>query len=768
MNYFKKLLIISIFILFSSPSIYAFTVQKIEFQGLQRVSNATALRYLPVTLGEDLTIAKTPAVIKALYQTGFFTDIKLLQQGNTLVVVVQEQPTIAEVHVNGNDVIPEDKLNDALKKMGLQQGEIFQHNILKQVEQALADQYYSGGYYNAKVTTKVTTLPRNRVAIDVNVSEGRIAKVEGIKVIGNHVFDESTLVRQFTLSTPSFMTFFNGADKYSKDALDKSIEALKNYYLDNGYIKVQIPSQQVTITPDRKSVYIIVTVIEGEKYNFGNYKLSGNLIFPEQDFTPYISVKSGETFSRQKVLDTNEGISRKLEDAGYAYAKVEAKPDIDEKNRVVSLTFNVTPGSRYYIRRINFEGNNNTTNIALRNYFVQMENSQYSKTNIETSERNLRQLPYIDAQELSYGLEPVEGTNNQIDLNMKVKEAMSAQFQFNIGYSQAEKFMVSTSVTQQNFMGTGRTVGVSLQASAYERTYSLNYTNPFFTPDGVSHSMSAYIQQVNADAVSIANFSTSSYGFNDSYGFPLSNYDSFNLGYGLKDTHLIINGQASTQMAGFEQQYGNVFHQLLLTAGWSHNTSDRYKLPTAGNIQDLNFVVSTPIDHKKLEYYTGTYDNRQYLPLTRSHNWIFTTLATVGYGDGYGSFDQLPFFENYYAGGLGVLGQVRGYEANTLGPLDSLGNTIGGNELIIGSAGLIVPNPGQDHGVRTTLFVDAGNVYNTQQGSPNLNKLRYSTGLQVLWWTPLNIPLVFSIAHPFHTEPGDALDPFQFTLGATL
>lgn len=443
-------------------------------------------------------------------------------------------------------------------------------------------------------------------------------------------------------------------------------------------------------------------------------------------------------------------------------------PTVDEKTREVAIDFVVTPGSRYYIRRVKFEGNSTTTNIGLRNYFTQMENSQYSKSKIEMSERNLRQLPYLQEQELSYGLQPVAGTNNQVDLDMKVKEALSAQFQFNIGYSQAEKFMISTSVSQSNFMGTGKTVGVSLQGSAYSRTYSLNYTNPFFTPDGVSHSMSAYIQQVNADAISIADFSTSAYGFNDSYGFPLSNFDSFNLGYGFKDTHLIVGGSPSTQIADFQAQHGNVYHQLLLSAGWNHNTTDRYKLPTSGNIQDFGVVVSTPIDQKKLEYYTTTYDNRWYLPLSRSHNWVFTTLGTLGYGNGYGKFKELPFFQNFYAGGLGTMGQVRGYQANTLGPLDSMGNTLGGNELIDGSVGLIVPNPGQNHGVRTTLFVDGGQVYNTHEESVNLNKLRYSTGLQVTWWTPLGMPLVFSYAKPLNSKPGDSTDVFQFTLGGSL
>ncbi|MBX9705674.1 MAG: outer membrane protein assembly factor BamA [Gammaproteobacteria bacterium] len=768
MNYIKKGLLIAGVMLGVSQSAYAFTVKSIRFEGLQRVSQATALSYLPVAVGQDLTAQRSNTALQVLYKTGFFTNVTLYQDGDALVVKVVERPVISEVNVDGNDEIPDDKLKDALKNLGLVQGQVFQQSILQEVKQALADQYYSSGYYNAKVTAKVTPQPRNRVSVNIEVSEGRIAKVEGIRVVGSQHFSESDLVSQFTLKTPSILTFFNGKDKYSEQALQSSIDALKSFYMDRGYIKISVDSQQVTITPDRKYVYVVVGVTEGDQYSFGDYQLAGDLILPKATLQQYVKVQPGATFSRQKVLDTSAAISGALQDEGYAYAKVEAVPTIDEKNKRVGLTFQVTPGTRYYVRRVNFDGNSVTTDTALRNYMLQMDSSQYSKSHIETSLRNLRQLPYLDDQNLSYGLQRVDGTNNQVDLDMKVKEALSAQFQFNIGYSQAEKFMIGTSVTQQNFLGTGKTVGVSLQGSSYSKLYSLNYTNPFFTPEGVSHSMSAYIQKVNADAVDIADFSTSSYGINDGYGFPLSNYDNVNLGYGFKNTHLLLGQPIAPEMQSFVDQYGSLYHQLLLSAGWSHNTTDRYKLPTAGGVQDVGVTVSAPIDSKKLEYYTVSYDNHYYFPLDRGHNWIFTAMSTLGYGNGYGEFNQLPFFQNFYAGGLATQGQVRGYDANTLGPRDSMGNTIGGNELITGSIGLIIPNPGQNYGVRTTWFVDTGNVYSSQAGGVQLGLLRYSTGLQVEWWTPLGIPLVFSFAKAIHKQPGDVSDTFQFSMGGSF
>lgn len=768
MTYFKKgFLAAGLAALITQPA-SAFIVKKIEFQGLERISEPTALSYLPVVVGEDINTKKTATIISTLYKTGFFNDIHLMQEGDTLIIKVLERPTISEVNVIGNDEIPKDKLDDALKKMGLEQGAVFERSTLTEVQTALAEQYYSSGYYNAIITPKVTEQPRNRVAVEINVSEGRIAKVEGIRVVGNHVFSESTLVNQFTLTTPDIVSFFSGSDKYSKDGLYKSIEALKNYYLNHGYINMRVDSQQVTLTPDRKYVYIVVSIVEGEQYKFGQYTITGDSILPVSQLAQYVKVVPKQIFSRQNVLDTSKAISDRLGDLGYAYARVEAIPHVDDKQRIVNIEFKVVPGVRYYVRRVNFEGNLNTTNIALRNYITQIENSQYSKSKIDLSERNLRQLPYLDPQELSYGLTPVTGTNNQLDVDMKVKEILSAAFQFNIGYSQAEKFMVSTSVTQQNFMGTGKTVGVSLSGSAYSKTYSLNYVNPFFTPDGVSHSMSLYFQKVNAAAVSIANFSTSSFGFSDSYTFPLSNYDSFNLGYGLRRTNLLIGSTPSTEMTSFEQEHGSMFNQLLLTTGWNHNTTDRYRLPTSGNIQGINGVLSLPIDKNKLQYYTVGYDNVWYLPLNKAHTWIINTLFNYGYGSGYGSYNQLPFFQNYYAGGLGTMGQVRGYEANTLGPRDSLGNSIGGNELITGSIGLIIPNPGQNYGVRTTAFFDAGNVYNTKTEATNLSYLRYSTGMQIEWWTPLGMPLDFSFARALHARPGDSTDFFQFGMSGSF
>ncbi len=768
MNRFTKIILCSSLCLLATQSAWAFRIKKITFKGLQRVSRTTALSYLPVSMGENITDDKTSQIIQALYKTGFFTDIKLLRQDDTLIVDVTERPTIYDVNVTGNDDIPQDKLNDALKKMGLARGEVFQRSVLNQAKQALVNQYYGGGYYNAKVTANVTKESRNRVSVNIDVSEGRIAKIEGIKIVGNHVFDENTLLNQLTMTTPGFLTIFNGKDKYSSDALMKSVDALKDYYLNNGYLKMRVNSQQVTITPDRKYVYIVIDVTEGAQYKFGKYSIKGDTVLPKSELNKFISVTPGGVFSRQKVIDTDNALGRRLQDAGYAYAKVEAIPHVDEKNKTVDLTFDVNAGSRYYVRRITFDGNTETSNIALRNYFTQMQDSQYSRSKLEMSERNLRQLPYLQEQQLSYGLHAVPGTNNELDVNMKVQEALSAQFQFNIGYSQAEKFMISTSVNQQNFLGTGKTVGVNLQVSGYSKVYSISYVNPFYTANGISHSVSAYIQKVNANSANIADFSTSSYGFSSSFGFPLSNYDSFSLGYGLRHTHLQLGSSPSLDMLAFDSEHGDQFDQLLLTAGWHHNSTDRYKLPTSGMIQGLTGVVSVPVNKNKLQYYTISYDNRLYVPLNKAHDWIFTTLLNVGYGNGYGSFKQLPFFNNFYAGGLGVQGQVRGYDVNSLGPVDSSGNTIGGNELLTGSIGLIVPNPAEDHGVRTTLFFDAGNVYNTDVAPVNLSQLRYSAGLQVKWWTPLGIPLVFSFAKAIHTQPNDVTDTFQFSLGGSI
>ncbi len=767
---FFLLLIVSFSSAFADSS---FVVKAIQVNGLQRISEPTALAYLPIKVGDKYNPNEDNQILNALFATGFFTDASLSREHDTLIVTVTERPTIVSVDVEGNKDIPKDKLSDALKNLGLAQGQIFNSATFTQVKQALAEQYYAMGRYNATVTGEATPESRNRVAITIDVSEGLIAQVKQITIVGNHAVNELVLLDQLPMSAPNILTFFNGKDQYGKDKLDKSIQALQDYYLNNGYINMHVDSTEVTMTPDKKYVYIVIHLTEGKQYKFAGFKLTGDFVVPESVLSALVPIKPGEVFSRQMVIDSGKAITDRLGDDAYAFAKANPIPTVDDSKQTVFITYDIDPGNKYYVRRIIYSGNTGTSNIALRNWFHQFEDSLYSTDEINTSVGNLqRQSSYLKPDQITVTPVPVDGTTNKVDLAVKVAEQLSAQLNFNVGYSQAFGFLVGAGITQNNFLGTGKTVGINFTSSSYQSIYSINYFDPFFTPDGISRSVQLYYQTVNPGAVNAANYNTSAYGLSDTLGFPLTNYQTFNLGYGLKHTNLIIGAGPSQQIQDFTNQFGNQFNQILVNAGWDYNTTDRFRLPTTGTHQSVNVSVSLPIGGQNLSYYTTSYTNRFYQPL--SNGYILTTYGVAGYGNGYGTFNSLPFFENYFAGGLGTLGQDRAYEPNTLGPLDSNAQPIGGNLLLDGNIALIFPTALVQYNVRTSIFFDAGNVFNTYSASPpgannfSTNNLAYSVGTQLEWWTPLGMPLIFSLALPVGTQPNAQTNLFQFSIGGTF
>jgi outer membrane protein insertion porin family len=760
------LISIGLFLMSSYAVAATFVINQIKVKGLQRVSKATVLHYLPVNQGESFNTANSNKLLQSLYKTDFFSNVTLYRDNNNLVIKVQERPTISEIDITGNKQIPQDKLKDALNKLGLQKGRFLNHATLEEVKQALQNEYYAMGRYNVRITITQTKEPRNRVAIGIQVSEGAVTKVAGIKILGNNTFSEEDLLDGLHLSTPGLTTFFTRRDEYSEDKLHQSQQDILNYYLDRGYIQAKIDSTQVTMTPDRKQVYIVIKITEGAKFTISGYQLNGKLLNQREQLLSVVKFKKGDTFSRQNILNATRSMTLLLGDLGYAFAQVNPKPSIDAKNKTVFIDFDVQPGNKYYIRNITFEGNDDTSQIALRKQLYQMEGGLYSTQKIHDSIFELQQDSYL-APNPPPQITPVKvaGTNNMLDLDVKLAERLSAQFQLSLGYSEAYGFMVSTGITQSNFMGSGKTVGFNISLSSYQKNFSVTYNNPYYTPDGVSRSISVFGSTTSSDQLSVAEYNTDSYGANVNYGFPLSVHSSLNLGYGFSRTILKQGGTSSNIVDDFLEKYGNVFDQLLLTAGWSYRTTDRPILPTKGDNQSIDLTVSTPIDKNKLLYYKLTYTNDWYQPLNKY--FILHAHGVVGYGNGYGGFDNLPFFQNYYAGGLGVPGINRAYYPFSLGPRDNNNNPIGGNLLVGGHLSLILPDFYNAPTVRTSVFVDGGNVFNTHVVGENFspNQFRYSYGLQVEWWTPLNLPLIFSFAEPINNRPGDNLDAFQFTIG---
>lgn len=767
-----SLLLASILLTICTWSVAAtFTVQKIQVQGLQSIPKQTVLHYLPIKQGEQFNSAKSSQLIQALYKTDFFTNVSLFRDGNTLMVKVQERPTISEINITGNKQIPQDKLDDAVKKLGLQTGRFLNRATLDEVKQALQNQYNATGRYNATVDITQTSQPRNRVAISIKISEGAVAKVAGIRVLGNTVFPNSTILEQLKLSPSNFFSFFSRSDEYSSDKLQQSEQAIESYYMNNGYLRIHIDSSQVTITPDRKHVYIVISISEGSQYRVSGYKLIGNVLNQRSELLANVNIKKGDVFSRQDIMTSNKSMTALLGTQGYAFAQIQPQPKINEHDKTVFIDFNVQPGREYYVRDIVFSGNDSTSQIALRKQLYQMEGGLYSSQQIHDSVYTLQQNTYL-APQPPIQVQPVKvpGTNDMLDLNVNLAERLSAQFQLTFGYSQAYGFMASTGITQSNFMGTGKTVGFSLSASAYQKNFSVSYVNPYYTADGVSRSISIFGSKTSSDQLSIAEYNTDSYGLNVGYSFPLSVYSSLNLGYGVTRTILKKGGSFSSTVDDFIKSHGSMYDQLMLTAGWSRRTTDRPILPTKGTSQSVNLSISAPMDKHKLEYYKLSYTGDWYQPMLKY--FILHLHGTVGYGDGYDTLHELPFFQNYYAGGLGVQGLNRAYYPFSLGPRDTSGNQIGGNLLVSGHISLILPDFFNTPTVRTSIFLDGGNVFDTGNADAAAfsnrfkgKNIRYSYGTQIQWWTPLNIPLIFSLAKPINDSPNDQLDTFQFTIG---
>lgn len=739
-----------------------FVVRDIKVTGLQRVSVGTVLNYLPVQVGEEIEPASTAEVIRALYDTGFFQSVTLERQGNTLVVNVVERSTVGAITVVGNKEIPSDKMKELLKEMGLSKGRVFQRSSLERLEKELKQAYNARGKYNARITTKVSQLTENRVAINVIISEGRVSRIREIKFIGNHDFSTNELMPEISLSTSNLFTYFTKKDQYSKAAMDASLESLRSFYLDRGYLKFNVVSSQVMLSPDKKDVFINIHIEEGPQYHFSGYALMGKIILPKEKVDPLVQVKAGETFSRKKVTETISAIGLALGDVGFGFPAINAEPRIDETNKTIFINFVIEPGRHVYVRRINFHGNTKTADYVLRNVIRQNEGGLLSLHNVKESERQLRLLGYL--KDINVKTNPVQGTNNQVDLDVNVEEAPSAEATASIGYgTNGPQF--NTAFNQHNFMGTGRSVGVGFNASYWGQDYSFNYYNPFYTNTGVGRGFNIYYQTIDPKKLDVSAYSSNRSGGDVNYNVLLSEKSSLQFGYGYQDLNIKSVGSVQ-QIQNFVNLHGRHFQQARLTSGWSRNSYDQLPYPQSGINQQAGVMVALPLNSDSLSYYKSSYQAHWYQPIT--HGFILALLGNVSYGNQFNN-EGLPFYENYFAGGIAQPGQVRGYDSFSLGPQDSNGNSIGANLLVNSSVGIILPYPLSRETVRTTLFADAGNVF--VSGTPALLRgtdagpIRYSAGVSIEWRSPFG-PLAFSVAKPLNLQPTDNQQYFQFSLSS--
>ena len=680
----------------------SFDVEDIEIEGLQRIEAGTVFTYLPIKVGDRFDQGRSADIVRELYKTGFFSDISLYRQGNILIVRVKERPAISDIKFSGNEDISDEDLSNALKGVGIAKGRVFNRSILERLENELRQQYFARGKYNVQVDTRVADLPRNRVEIDIEISEGEVAKIKQVNIVGNQDFDDEELKEDFDSGIPRWYMFFSSKDQYSKQKLAGDLEKLRTQYLDQGYLKFNIDSTQVSITPDKQDIYITININEGDKYKVSDVKLAGNFIVPEEELEKLLMIHEGDIFSRSKVVETTDAISRRLGSEGYAFANINPIPEIDEQSRQVSLTFFVDPGQRVYVRRINFLGNDSTRDEVFRREMRQLEGGWYSLKNIELSRRRLERLPYVESVDVK--TERVTGVEDQVDLDISVTERLAGSFSVGAGFSQSQGILFNLALTMDNFLGTGKKVGVRVDNSKVNTIYSFSYTNPYYTIDGVSRGISLSYTETDAEEADISDFNADQFSASLNYGIPLTEENTVRLAVGAENIDISTTSNTPEEIFDFIDDNGNKYTNFSLTGSFIHDTRNRTVFADQGNLQRVNLELTVP--GSDLTYFKTDYENKVFLPLT---DWLTASLnGQVSYGDGYGDTEDLPFFEKYFAGGLRT---VRGYESNSLGPRDSGGDPFGGDFRVVTNAELFFPALffEQARNIRLGLFFDAVN-----------------------------------------------------------
>ncbi len=779
----------------------SFTVGKIEIQGLKRINEGTVLNYLPIQIGQTIKTSDTAKIIRVLYKTGFFSDVTLDQKGNILIVKVVEKPTIGEFKISGNTSIPTKTLRKTLADLGFAEGRVYDPSLLESIRDSLQREYYNRGNYNATVTAKVSPETSNRVNINITVHEGPAAKISAISIIGNHAFKEKELLKQFTLSTTGLFSFLTDDDKFSQEKLNGDLENLRSFYMNKGYVQFKVDSSEILLSPDKQKVTVLIHVTEGDQFTVSGYKLAGTFVEPKEMFEKFIHFGPNEIFNRKKITDITQALNNTMANDGYVYARVEPLPEIDAAKKQVFVTFLLSPGNRYYVRDINFHGNDKTEDDVLRREMRQQEDAPYSLSKSKLSETKLNRTGYFKTVKVDNT--PVPGSSDQVDLDFNVTEAPSATMSMGLGYTNTLGWLVNAAYSQPNFLGTGRTVGANAQVSTGAQSLSVTYYNPYYTIDGVGRGFSLYGDRYDTDqnlTDSIA-YQMDDYGAKMFFSFPVGESDNLSAGIGYGATLLNLGNQASDGVIDFMENYSlnlplirssnngyqpvdpatgeplvyshneNIYN-VNLSSAWGHSGFDRALFPTRGYSHSLSANVALPgAGSNEVSYYKLDYTGRVYQPL--GSGFILSLRGEVGYGDGILGTQYLPFYQNFGAGGIGVSGYVRGYQGFSIGPksISPYGeSTIGGNSMAVGSVELIIPTPLTPDSFRVTTFLDGGNVYNWNGGAPASSEsgpVRYSAGLQGQWQTPMG-NLIFSLAKPLNEQPGDITEVFQFSAGTSF
>lgn len=765
-----------------------FKIADIRINGLQRVSAGSVFGALPLNVGEQADDQRLVESTRALFKTGFFQDIQLGRDGDVLVITVVERPSVASIDIEGNKAISTDDLMKGLKQSGLAEGEVFQQATLEGVRNELLRQYVAQGRYCAWVDTEVVAQPRNRVGLKIKIDEGEVAAIKHINVVGNTVFDQSELESQFTLKTTNWLSFFKNEDKYAREKLSGDLERLRSYYLDRGYINMEIVSTQVSITPDKKQVYITVNINEGAKYTVRNVSLRGDLKVPEEQINALLLVQKGQVFSRRLMTTTSELITRRLGNEGYTFANVNAVPTPNDEDHTVDVVFVVDPAKRAYANRINLRGNTKTEDQVLRREMRQMEGGWASTYLIDQSKTRLERLGYF--KEVNVETPAVAGVDDQVDVNYSVEEQSSGSITASVGFAQSAGLILGGAITQNNFLGTGDTASLGLTRSEYQSKYNIGFTDPYFTKDGVSLGYNAFYNKTDYNDYyddGVSYYSINSYGAGATLGYPINETSRLSFGLTVQHDKIEPGTYSADEIYDFIERQGEQFTNFKANLGWSESTLNKGILATRGYSQNLNLMVTLP--GSDLSFYKIDYSGQTFLPVSASTSLRLHT--KLGYGNSYGSTDGLPFYENYTAGGEG---SVRGFESGTLGPRNtpatgtysSAGQeyysdrdteALGGNIMITGGVEYLFPMPfiKDNKSLRTSLFWDVGSVYSskcylsTTTGCDgiDLSQMASSVGVGVTWYSPMG-PLSVNLALPVRKPEDAETQVFQFSLGQTF
>jgi outer membrane protein insertion porin family len=746
--------------LFVAPAAWAvdpFTVRDIRVEGLQRVEPGTIFISLPVRVGDTYNDDKGTAAIRALFGLGLFKDVRIEVKDNVVVVIVEERPTIADVEFVGAKEFDKDALKKALKDVGLTDGRPYDKALIDRAEQELKQQYINRSLYGAEVVTTITPVERNRVNVSFSVTEGEPAKIKEIRIVGNQAFSESTLRGLFELETGGWLSWYTKADRYARAKLNADIETLRSYYLARGYLEVKVDSTQVAISPSKQDIAITINITEGERFVVSAIKIDGNYLGKDDEFKSLITVVPGEAYNAARVAQTTKAFTDYFGNFGYAFARVDAVPEIDRANNRVALVLRADPSRRAYVRRVNVAGNSRTRDEVVRREFRQFEAAWYDGEKIKRSRDRVDRLGYF--KEVNFETTEVPGSIDQIDLTLNVVEKPTGSFTIGAGYSSSEKLSFSFGLKQENVFGSGNYLGVDLNTSKNNRVISFNTTDPYFTKDGVSRSLNLYYRSATPPSETGASYDLLTSGAGMQFGVPFSESDTVFFGASFERTTIRPGSATPAAYLVYASQYGYASSTIPLTVAWSRDSRDSALVPSAGRYRRVSSELALVGDAR---YARVNLQAQEYLPLGRGFTLALN--GELGLGKGL-SGRMFPVFKNFYSGGLG---SVRGFEQGTLGPHDVTGARIGGAKKITLNAELIAPVPGagNDKSLRLYGFMDVGNVFGEQEKF-DVSELRASVGLGVSWISPVG-PLRIAVARPLRKFTGDRIERTQFQIGSTF